>query len=272
MRMKSDNSPSRSFRPWLYGMATVLVAAVIAQTALVSPRDTASQSANVTATPTPTPTATVIHTVAPEPISILGGGVTVRGSASLDWNDAPRATSYELRMLLNGVWTTLPANGVGVTFSFGSGELSSPGARVTGLPNYDFYHFSVRSVNSVGTSRWSPTLKVQNIPPEVATPTPTPTLTATPTRNTIPTPTPTPTATAASTECWTWDSIAATATPTPTQIGNPATSGTGQTPQNQICSYPKLGGYLERDAYEARARMLVALAAKTFLNKLSLYT
>ena len=172
MRMKSDNSPSRSFRPWLYGMATVLVAAVIAQTALLSSQVTDSQSANVTATPTPTPTATVIHTVPPDPISVIGGGVTVRGSASLDWNNAPRATSYELRMLLNGVWTTLPSNGVGVTFSSGSGELSSPGARITGLPNYDFYHFSVRSVNSVGTSRWSPTLKVQNIPTDVATPTP----------------------------------------------------------------------------------------------------
>ena len=233
----ADNGEERFSNSLYFNVTHIPATRTPTPTATPTSTATPTPTPTSTASPTPTPTATVIHTVPPDPISVIGGGVTVRGSASLDWNNAPRATSYELRMLLSGVWTTLPANGVGVTFSSGSGELSSPGARITGLPNYDFYHFSVRSVNSVGTSRWSPTLKVQNIPPEVATPTPTNTPTGTPT--------PTPTATATSTECWTWDSIAATATPTPTPIDDSATSGASQPKQDHVCSYPKMADELE---------------------------
>ncbi len=169
----ADNGEERFSNSLYFNVTHIPATRTPTPAATPTPSATPTPTPTSTASPTPTPTAAVIHTVPPDPISILGAGFTTMiGSASLDWNDAPRATSYEIRMLLNGVWTTLPADGVGVTFSSGSGELSSPGARITGLPNYDFYHFSVRSVNSAGTSRWSPPLKVQNIPPEVATPTP----------------------------------------------------------------------------------------------------
>ena len=117
-----------------------------------TPTDTPTATATPISTPTPVPTP--VYTSAPGPIGVIGGGIAADGTAALGWSKAARATSYDVRLLQNGSWVQLPTNSISVTSSSGTGELSSPSARITGLPKQTGYIFSVRAVNDVGKSRW----------------------------------------------------------------------------------------------------------------------
>ena len=222
-----------------------------------TPTPTAVATPTSTPSPTPTPTPTPVYTSAPGPIGVIGGGIAADGTASLGWSKAARATSYDVRLLQNGSWVQLPTNSISVTFSSGTGELSSPSARITGLPKQTGYIFSVRAVNDVGKSRWVEFTVETNT--SIATPNPTLTPTPTPIPVTTPrsTSTPKPTQTATPTECWTLNSITATPTPTPSPVSE-AAIGDGdaeQPPKDAVCSYPKLWGYLKHYACEAKTRM-----------------
>ena len=82
------------------------------------------------------------------------GQSTGRGAVSLDWNDVPTATSYDVRIWQVDAYTELSAdasvNGISITFNGSS-------ATVSGLPtDYDWYYFQVSAVNDAGASGWSP--------------------------------------------------------------------------------------------------------------------
>ena len=69
-------------------------------------------------------------------------------SVALEWNEVPRADSYEVEFLYAGRWAHLPASGAEIAFDGAE-------AVVSGLPTGGVYEFRVRAVNSYGTSEWS---------------------------------------------------------------------------------------------------------------------
>ena len=73
---------------------------------------------------------------------------------ALDWNDAPRADSYEVQFSFADQWIDLPANGTDI-------EFDGAGAVVKRLPAVGAFSFRVRGVNSYGASEWSPRLFIQ---------------------------------------------------------------------------------------------------------------
>ena len=82
------------------------------------------------------------------------GQSTGEGAVSLDWNDVPTATSYDVRFWQVDAHTELSAdasvNGISIAFN-------GSGATVRGLPtDYEWYFFEVRAVNDAGASGWSP--------------------------------------------------------------------------------------------------------------------
>ena len=85
-------------------------------------------------------------------------GTLQYGEATLDWNDVPTATSYQLSLSLNNEWIVLPdADSPDIAV-----ELNGSGAVVSGLPTqWDGYWFRVRSVNSAGHSDWSDSSRVE---------------------------------------------------------------------------------------------------------------
>ncbi len=81
------------------------------------------------------------------------GRVRSPDTVALEWNEVPRARSYELQFLHNHRWIDLPADGTEV-------EFDGAGAVVTGLPAADFHYFRVRAVNPYRASEWSDRLLV----------------------------------------------------------------------------------------------------------------
>ena len=94
------------------------------------------------------------HTVAglPGPDRLAGTAV-LRDTVHLEWNDVPRASSYEVQLLHSNLWGDLPANGIEVAFD-------GSAAVVSGLPAGVVHSFRVRAVNSHGASEWSAHLDV----------------------------------------------------------------------------------------------------------------
>lgn len=158
------------------------------------------------------------------------------GRVSLDWNNVPRATGYEVQQWDGHVnpprWRTLPFTSKRrftrdrrFTISF-----SGSSAVVRGLENGISYAHSVRAKTGVLRGSWTPYITTR---PGVATSTPTrtprPTSTATPTATRIPTATRTsrPTATHTATKTPTRIPTATkTATPTPTSTLIPTATPT----------------------------------------------
>ena len=156
------------------------------------------------------------------------------GRVSLDWNDVPRATGYEVQQWDGHVnpprWRTLPFTSKRrftrdrrFTISF-----SGSSAVVRGLENGISYAHSVRAKTGVLRGSWTPYITTR---PGTATPTrtPRPTSTATPTATRIPTATRTsrPTATHTATNTPTRIPTATkTATPTPTSTLIPTATPT----------------------------------------------
>ena len=82
------------------------------------------------------------------------GQSTGEGAVSLDWNDVPTATSYDVRVWQVDAYTELSADASvnGISIAFNGSE-----ATVGGLPtDYEWYFFEVRAVNDAGASGWSP--------------------------------------------------------------------------------------------------------------------
>ena len=69
------------------------------------------------------------------------------GIVDLEWNDVPRAESYEVQLFHNS-WLDLPGKGVSVAFY-------GPGAVIRDLPTNINYYFRIRAINSHGSSEWS---------------------------------------------------------------------------------------------------------------------
>ena len=177
------------------------------------------------------------------------GSITGVGSVALDWDDVPTALSYAVQVHTGTAWTLLPVNDVTIQFSGTS-------AQIDNLPNFNTYYLRLRAENSAGNSPWSGFVIIANDTSNQATSTPTSTATPTPVPNATATPTATATATPNPNSCYLLRSIAASPTPTPTTVGGPVTRDTEQSAGDTPCSYPKLLGYLERPACEARALML----------------
>ena len=98
----------------------------------------------VTVTRAPVPPATPVRPT---------GQSTGEGTVSLDWNDVPPATSYDVRYWQVDAYTELSAdagvNGISIAFN-------GSGATMRGLPtDYEWYYFEVRAVNDAGASGWS---------------------------------------------------------------------------------------------------------------------
>ena len=167
------------------------------------------------------------------------------GRVSLDWNDVPRATGYEVQQWDGHVnpprWRTLPFTSKRrftrdrrFTISF-----SGSSAVVRGLENGISYAHSVRAKTGVLRGSWTPYITTR---PGTATPTrtPRPTSTATPTSTRIPTATRTPRPTATHTATKTPTRIPTatkTATPTPTSTLIPTATMTA-TPTSVPTSTP----------------------------------
>ena len=70
----------------------------------------------------------------------------------LQWNDVPRAESYEVQFInidqQQWWWTHLPAYGIEIA-TYGTGAI------IRGLSHNGPYYLRVRAVNSVGVSEWS---------------------------------------------------------------------------------------------------------------------
>ena len=91
------------------------------------------------------------HTVKglPPPVPDRPTGNTLSSdTVALEWNEVPRAESYDVQFMHGDQWIDLPANGT---------EISFDGARavVRGLPDGDVHYFRVRASNSLGRSAWS---------------------------------------------------------------------------------------------------------------------
>lgn len=107
----------------------------------------------LTPTPTPQPTATPAPPAAPgRPTGSWSGGV-----ASLDWNDVPGASSYEIRIWVAQGDDFIPFSGSGVSFAFDGSSATVSGLPGTGHP---YYYFGVRAVNARGASELSPSKRV----------------------------------------------------------------------------------------------------------------
>ena len=109
-------------------------------------------------TPVPTPEPTPIPTASPVTPDRPSGLLTAAGTVALDWNDVEGASSYEVRFWYDSAWLDLSEDEAvnGITLEFGETDLSS--ATVRGLPtdsSYEWYFFSVRAVNSIGSSDWA---------------------------------------------------------------------------------------------------------------------
>ena len=76
------------------------------------------------------------------------GNALSSDSVDLEWNDLPRADSYEVQFMHADQWIDLPANGTEIAFD-------GAGAVVRGLPASEVYYFRVRALNSSGASAWS---------------------------------------------------------------------------------------------------------------------
>ena len=74
------------------------------------------------------------------------------GIMDLQWNDVPRAESYEVQFInidqQQWWWTHLPAYGIEIA-TYGTGAI------IRGLSHNGPYYLRVRAVNSVGVSEWS---------------------------------------------------------------------------------------------------------------------
>ena len=82
------------------------------------------------------------------------GRVLSSGAATVEWNEAVRAESYEVQFRHTDRWVDLPSDGMKISFD-------GAGAFVTGLPASDAYYFRVRSLNSHGASAWSDQLSMR---------------------------------------------------------------------------------------------------------------
>ena len=83
------------------------------------------------------------------------GEVTGKGQVRLDWNDVEGATYYQVRFYGNEDWVELPTDEIEIV-------IDGSGARVSNLPYYGFYYFSVRAGNAAGVSEWSDFLTLPN--------------------------------------------------------------------------------------------------------------
>ena len=85
---------------------------------------------------------------APEaPDQPIGTAVFV-GGVDLEWNDVPRADSYDVQLYRNGQWLDLPGDGVEIAF-YGAGAI------ISGLDPNSTLWFQVRARNAHGFSNWS---------------------------------------------------------------------------------------------------------------------
>ena len=96
---------------------------------------------------------------APDTPERPSGEITSPGTVTLDWNDVPTATSYDVSFWLvsvNGFVELSPdgqVHGISITFD-GSGATVS--GLATSRPGHDgWYAFVIRAVNDAGSSGWS---------------------------------------------------------------------------------------------------------------------
>ena len=76
------------------------------------------------------------------------GTVVFAGGVDLEWNDVPRADSYDVQLYRNGQWLDLPGDGVEIAF-YGAGAI------ISGLDPNSTLWFQVRAINAHGFSDWS---------------------------------------------------------------------------------------------------------------------
>ena len=76
------------------------------------------------------------------------GTVVFAGGVDLEWNDVPRADSYDVQLYRNGQWLDLPGDGVEIAF-YGAGAI------ISGLDPDATLWFQVRARNAHGFSNWS---------------------------------------------------------------------------------------------------------------------
>ena len=76
------------------------------------------------------------------------GTVVFAGGVDLEWNDVPRADSYDVQLYRNGQWLDLPGDGVEIAF-YGAGAI------ISGLDPNSTLWFQVRARNAHGFSNWS---------------------------------------------------------------------------------------------------------------------
>ena len=151
-----------------------------------SPQHTPTPTVTVTPTATPTPTATVTPTATPtsipqyseKPDAPAPPNVVVLGAGhvSVDWDDVPRATSYNLWYWSHPSWRSVKRDAAsqGISFTFNGSS-----AVLTNMPaDFPTYKFYVEAKNSVGKS-FSTSGSATNPEKYRLLPTPTPTLTPT---------------------------------------------------------------------------------------------
>ena len=103
----------------------------------------------------------------------MGGRLLHYLVVELEWDSVPEAASYQVGVWVSGSaeYTALPAGGVSV-------DMDGSGARavVRGLPDENYYYFTVRARNAFGTSDWSDFvfLNTDQGWPETPDPTPAP--------------------------------------------------------------------------------------------------
>ncbi len=83
-------------------------------------------------------------------------GTAGNGSVTLDWDDAARATSYQVQQWdgRDVRWRTLPFSESHVNYDY-TISFSGSGATVGRLTNGVTYSHRVRAVNSAGSSAWT---------------------------------------------------------------------------------------------------------------------
>ena len=82
--------------------------------------------------------------------------MTGKGQVQLDWNDVEGAAYYQVRFCCGSTdWVELPTDEIEIV-------IDGSGARVSNLPEYGFYYFSVRAGNAAGLSEWSEYLTLSN--------------------------------------------------------------------------------------------------------------
>jgi len=141
-----------------------------------TPSPTATPTPTSTASPTATPTtqpqySTVPDVPDPPTVIVLGAG-----RVSVDWDDVPRATYYDLWYWSYPYWRSVKEEGPrrGISFSFNGSS-----AVLTNMPtNFPSYSFRVLAENSVGL-RISTSGSAENPEEYRLIPTPTPTVTPT---------------------------------------------------------------------------------------------